>query len=93
MLGVKKQWIANQCKNCEDSFRRAQSRELYRTVRTITKEWKNNTTTINNDNGEKISDKEEVRYGETTFKESRKGDTNGVNNKEQPKRHRMLTTF
>ena len=60
MPGGKKQWIANQCKNCEDSFRRGQSRELYRTVRTITKEWKNNTTTIKNDNGEKISDKEEV---------------------------------
>ena len=68
---AKKQWIANQCKNCEDSFRRGQSRELYRTVRTKTMEWKNNTTTIKNDNGEKyLTRKKSVRYGETTFKES-----------------------
>ena len=86
---AKRQWIANQCKNCEDSFRRGQSRELYRTVRTITKEWKNNTTTIKNDNGEKISDKEEVsKIWRNHFQRVLKGDTNGVNHEEYPELRR-----
>ena len=64
-------------KAVKHSFRRGQSRDLYRTARNITKEWKNNITAIKNDNGEKICKIEQVsKIWRNHFQRVLEGDTN-----------------
>ena len=46
-------WIEDQCKTCEESFRKGRSKELFATVERLTRGWKNSTTVVTDADGNK----------------------------------------
>ena len=58
---AKEKWIEDQCKSCEESFRRGHVKRLFELVGALTREWKHNTMAVRNEQGEKTSNKEEVK--------------------------------
>ena len=58
---AKKAWIEAKCESCERSYRQGRSKELYSTVREVTKQWTPNSRIIKDENGQNLSSTEEIK--------------------------------
>ena len=58
---AKEKWIDAQCRTCKDSFKRGQTKQLFTSIKNITREWKHITSVVRNENNEKTSEIEQVQ--------------------------------
>ena len=58
---AKTKWMEDQCKLCEDSFQRGNSKKLYDTIKLITSDSKASTNAVRDQNGEKVTAKDKVQ--------------------------------
>ena len=58
---AKREWIEAKCDICEESFNNGHSRELYKTVKELTRKWKPETAIVRNKQGQKVSELGEVK--------------------------------
>ena len=58
---AKREWVEQKCNVCEESFRKGNSKELFKTVKELTRKWKPETAIVRNEQGQKVSEQGEVK--------------------------------